>query len=73
MGVDFAGITYYKKQKNSTAKTYIVIYLCVHSRGASQTQRRSHGFSTFGEDPGTGRSFMYSDWSMTILYYAIFD
>ena len=38
-------------------------------------QPRSQGFSLFvigkaGKGPGTGRSSMYSDWSMTRHYYA---
>ena len=38
-------------------------------------QPRSQGFSLFvigkaGKGPGTGRSSMYSDWSMARHYYA---
>ena len=43
--------------------------------GAPYWQPRSQGFSLFvigksGKGPGTGRSSMYSDWSMTKHYYA---
>ena len=39
------------------------------------SQPRSQGFPLFvigkaGKGPGTGRSSMYSDWSMTRYYYA---
>ena len=45
----------------------MILYVCTEQRDG---QPRSQGFSLFvigkaGKGPGTGRSSMYSDWSMT--------
>ena len=58
--------------------SHLVVNFCLRDPVGDcsrSTQPRSQGFSLFvigkaGKGSGTGRSSMYSDWSMTSHYYA---